>query len=58
LYSSQKYYGDHITEVEIGGACSACEREESVYRVLLGNMKERNHGEYLVADRSKTLNVS
>jgi hypothetical protein len=53
-----KYYGDHITEVEIGGACAAYGRQESVLRILLGNMKERSHWEDLVVDGSIALSVS
>lgn len=47
-----------ITEVEIGGACYTYGGEESAFRFLLENMKERNHWEDLVVDRSKTINVS
>jgi hypothetical protein len=38
--------------VEIGGACATYGGEESAFRILLGNMKERNHWEDLVVDLS------
>ena len=50
--------GDHITEVEIGGACATYGGERVHSGFFLGNMKERNHWEELVIDGSIALNVS
>jgi hypothetical protein len=34
--------GDKI-EIEMGGACSSDEEGRGVYRVLVGNLRERDH---------------
>jgi hypothetical protein len=41
----------------MGGACATNGGEESAFRILLGNMKERNHWEDLVVDVSITYSI-
>jgi hypothetical protein len=36
-------WGDHIEKNETGGTCSAYGERGAVYRVLVGNMKERGY---------------
>ena len=35
--------GDKIEKNEMGGACSAYGDRRGIYRVLVGNLRERNH---------------
>jgi hypothetical protein len=50
LYSSPNVNsGDQVKKVEVGGTCTTYAETRNTYRILLGNMKERDHSEDLMS---------